>query len=102
MFYKQARETTPSHHCVAIVGKNTVVGESAALNDGRRKATVMAHSDVVALRLSYVDYHKILYQHQIMERQKRFEFLTNLPFFSSWDRVSLVDYNNVAEEIQMN
>lgn len=27
--------------------------------------------------------------------------MTNLPFFQPWDRVSLVDFNNAAEEIEM-
>ena len=36
-----------------------------------------------------------------MEKQRRFEFLSRLPFFSKWDRVSLVDFNNVAEELKV-
>lgn len=36
-----------------------------------------------------------------MERQKRLEFLANMPYFKPWDRVSLVDFNNFAEDIQL-
>jgi len=70
-------------------------------DSGKRTATVLAHTDVVALRLSKQDYQKTIYTWQVMEKQRRFEFLSRLPFFSKWDRVSLVDFNNVAEELKV-
>ena len=36
-----------------------------------------------------------------MEKQRRLEFLSRLPFFSKWDRVSLVDFNNLSEEVTL-
>mmetsp|Transcript_24946 Transcript_24946/g.33411 ORF Transcript_24946/g.33411 Transcript_24946/m.33411 type:complete len:151 (+) Transcript_24946:745-1197(+) len=93
-----------SHSAVAILGANTAVGESAVIDkfdNGYRSATVLAHTEVVTFRLTKSDYQKILYQHQIMERQRRFEFLSNLTFFHSWDRVSLVDLNTMTEEIKL-
>ena len=36
-----------------------------------------------------------------MEKQRRFEFLAKLPFFKKWDRVNLVDFNNVAEDLKV-
>jgi len=48
-----------SHSAVAILGPNTVVGETAVtdrLNSGRRTATVLAHSAVVTLKITKADY----------------------------------------------
>ena len=59
-----AQNQANSHKAVAIVGANTVVGESAVMDkfgDPRRKATVLAHSEVVCLSLTKDDYHKTLY-----------------------------------------
>ena len=78
-----------------------MVGEAAVIDkfdSGRRSATVLAHTDVVTLVLTKEDYQKILYQHQVMEKIRRIEFLGQLPFFSKWDRVFLVDFNNISEE----
>lgn len=32
---------------------------------------------------------------------RRLEFLRGLPFFSGWDRVDLLDFNNVSEELKL-
>ena len=53
-----------SHKAVAILGANTAVGETAVVDkfdDGLRTATVVAHTDVVAVRLTKTDYQRILY-----------------------------------------
>jgi len=36
-----------------------------------------------------------------MEKMRRLEFLRSLPFFGAWDRVDLLDFNNVSEELQL-
>ena len=103
-FSNTTKNIAASHHCVAIVGENTVVGEGAILDtfdEQRRDSTVLAHSEVITLKLSKKDYQKILYSHSILERQKRLEFLAALPFFKPWDRVNVVDFNNFAEEIHL-
>ena len=87
-----------------IIGANTVVGEKTVINkfdSGEREATVLAHTDVVTLVLSKQDYQKTMYTWQIMEKQRRFEFLAKIPFFKNWDRVNLVDFNNVAEDLKV-
>ena len=93
-----------SHRAVAILGANTVIGEQAVVDkfdSGRRNATVLAHSEVVTLKLTKDDYQSILYQHQVMEKMRRLEFLENLPFFAGWDRVDLLDFNVASEELQL-
>jgi hypothetical protein len=70
-------------------------------DSGKRIATILAHTDVVTLMLSKQDYQKTIYTWQVMEKQRRFEFLSRLPFFSKWDRVALVDFNNVADELKV-
>lgn len=51
--------------------------------------------------LTKKDYQSTLYQHQVMMRMRRLEFLQKLPFFSEWDRVSLVDFNNSSNVIRV-
>ena len=84
---------------MATIGANTVVGETAVIDPydtGKRNATVLAHTEIVTLCLTKDNYQKILYQNTITEKAKRLEFLGNIPFFSKFDRVSLVDFNNAA------
>lgn len=53
-----------SHRAVAIIGANTVVGETAVVDkfdSGKRSATVLAHTEVVTLILTKADYQRILY-----------------------------------------
>lgn len=53
-----------SHRAKAELGPNAVLGESAVLDKSlqtRRAETVVAHSPVVALKLTKEDYQKILY-----------------------------------------
>ena len=93
-----------SHRAVATIGANTVVGETAVIDPydtGKRNATVLAHTEIVTLCLTKDNYQKILYQNTITEKAKRLEFLGNIPFFSKFDRVSLVDFNNAAQEIRL-
>ena len=92
------------HRAVATVGANTVVGEKAVtdrFDSGERTATVLAHTEVVALMLTKQDYQNTLYQHQVFEKMRRLEFLSKIPFFSKWDRVDLVDFNNLSEEFKV-
>ena len=59
VFNEEAKDEDPSYHCITILNKNTVVGENAvtdAFNDTIRGATVIAHSDMITLRLMKVDY----------------------------------------------
>ena len=60
-----------SYKSVATLGANTVVGHTAVVDkfdDGRRSATVVAHTDVVTLVLTKNDYQKILYQHHLIQK----------------------------------
>ena len=62
--FKRSDDALSSHRAVAIIGANQVVGETAVVDkfdSGRRTATVVAHTEVVALRLTKDDYQKILY-----------------------------------------
>lgn len=80
------------------------MGEKAVIDrfdSGYRAATVLAHTEVVTLVLTKEDYQKILYQHQVMEKIRQIEFLGALPFFSKWERVHLVDFNNISEELRV-
>ena len=36
-----------------------------------------------------------------MEKMRRLSFLEGLPYFSKWDRVDLLDFNNASEELQL-
>ena len=63
---------------------------------------MVAHTELVTLMLTKKDYQSTLYQHQVMMRMRRLEFLQKLPFFSEWDRVSLVDFNNSSNVIRIN
>lgn len=36
-----------------------------------------------------------------MEKMRRLEFLSHLNFFNKWDRVNLVDFNNLSEELKL-
>ena len=36
-----------------------------------------------------------------MEKMRRLSFLEGLPYFSKWDRVDLLDFNNSSEELQL-
>ena len=56
---KKSGEADITHRAVAILGKNTVVGETAVIDKfdtGKRSATVVAHNDVVTLCLRKKDY----------------------------------------------
>ena len=67
-----------SHNAVAILGANTVVGESAVTDvfeEGTRSATIVAHTEVVTLKLTKQNYQKILKQHQDDERMARLRYL---------------------------
>ena len=67
-----------SHNAVALVGANTVVGESAVTDqfeEGIRSATIVAHTDVVTLKLTKNNYQKILKQHQDDEKMARLRYL---------------------------
>ena len=104
IFKANQKGRTNSHQAVAILGPNTVVGEGAVLDkfdSGVRNATVLAHSEVVAMTLTKEDYQKLFYQYTVMERQRRLEFLSSLSLFKSWDRVSLIDFNNHADELKV-
>lgn len=50
-------------------------------DQGLRQSTVVAHTDVVALELRKKDYQSVLYQFNLMERNRRFDFLAKLDFF---------------------
>ena len=81
---------------VAEISANSVVGQKAVMDDGSgnlRDSTVMAQTEVLALRLTKEDYQQILYQHQVANRMKRLDFLNKLAFFKGWERVKLSDYN---------
>ena len=61
VFDRKQNQTSPlsSHRAVAILGANTVIGEQAVVdkfNSGYRNATVLAHTQVVTLRLTKEDY----------------------------------------------
>ena len=89
---------------VAAISANSVVGQKAVMDDGSgdiRDATVLAHTEVVALRLTKKDYQQILYQHEVANRMRRLDFLNKLAFFKGWERVKLSDYNHMADEIKV-
>ena len=89
---------------VAEISANSVVGQKAVMDDGSgnlRDSTVMAQTEVIALRLTKQDYQQILYQHQVANRMKRLDFLNKLAFFKGWERVKLSDYNQMADEIKV-
>ena len=89
---------------VAEISANSVVGQKAVMDDGSgnlRDSTVMAQTEVLALRLTKEDYQQILYQHQVANRMKRLDFLNKLAFFKGWERVKLSDYNQMADEIKV-
>ena len=61
---KKRGEAEQTHRAVAILNKNTVVGETAVVDKfdtGKRSATVVAHEDVTTLSLTKKDYQQILY-----------------------------------------
>lgn len=102
VYHKKEQDADSTFACVANLGSNTVVGENGVsdrFEDTARTSTILAHTEVITLRLNKTDYQNTLYQHQIMERQKRLEFLAVLPYFDQWDRVSLVDFNNFANDM---
>lgn len=58
-------DSSNSHRAVATIGANTVVGDKAVVDrfdSGVRTATVVAHTDVVALMLTKQDFQNTLYQ----------------------------------------
>ena len=57
--FRKTDDVMSSHRAVAILGANQVVGETAVVDkfdSGKRSATVVAHTEVVALRLTKDDY----------------------------------------------
>ena len=36
-----------------------------------------------------------------MDKMRRLSFLEEIPFFSTWDRIDLYDFNNSAQEVQL-
>lgn len=60
----------------AVVSENQVLGDKA-LHDtnGKRAATVIALTKVIALILKREDYQSIIGQHKVIEKMRRFHFL---------------------------
>lgn len=106
VFNDEEAQLNPNNvlQAVAIIGENTVVGESAMTDDfenGKRSATIMAHSQVITLKLMKTHYQKILKQHQDDERMARLKYLSMHPFFGKWQREDRYDFNNLSDELKV-
>ena len=88
---------------VAILTGNTVVGHSSVVEvePVRRSATVVAHSEVITLELTKADFQKTLYQHELLEKMRRLEFLKGLPLFQDWDPVEVSEFNNCVSKLKL-
>ena len=88
---------------VAILTGNTVVGHSSVVEvePSRRSATVVAHSEVITLELTKADFQKTLYQHELLEKMRRLEFLKSLPLFEDWDPVEVSEFNNCVSKLKL-
>mmetsp|Transcript_789 Transcript_789/g.1548 ORF Transcript_789/g.1548 Transcript_789/m.1548 type:complete len:443 (-) Transcript_789:2000-3328(-) len=66
----------------AIVKPNNAIGEASLRVSGNRTATVIAHTDVVALMLKKIDYESIVLREMLQERRDTCEVLKKTKFFS--------------------
>jgi len=75
--------------CVDEIIAGNVVGESAIQTRSSRSATIIAHEDVQALKLTYEDYDRVLYRLKLQDYIAVAAFLQSLPFFSDWNHSKL-------------
>lgn len=66
----------------ATVKPNNAIGENSLRTSGIRTATLIAHTDVVALKLKKIDYENIVLREMLQERRDTYKVLKGAGFFS--------------------
>ena len=72
-------------HWVDEVIERNVIGEAAIQTRSLRTATVIAHMDVKALRLTYEDYDIAVFKIKLQDFYSVTNFLRSIEFFSEWN-----------------
>lgn len=65
--------------------EHNVIGESAVQTKNMRTATVKAHCDVEALKLTYEDYDHVVFRIKLQDFYQVATFLQTIEYFSAWN-----------------
>jgi CRP-like cAMP-binding protein len=71
------------------VGPPNALGETAIATGSLRNASVVAETDVTALRLLFSDYERVLLKQKIVEKYDTRKFLNKVPVFNTFGSIKL-------------
>ena len=74
-----------SEKCVDEVIERNVIGEAAIQTRSLRTATLIAHTDVKTLKLTYEDYDIVVFKIKLQDFYAVTNFLRAIEFFSEWN-----------------